>query len=140
MYVSRTELENIQTKAPQALQNPGKIYIRGNYLFVNERQQGVHIINNSNPAQPQKLAFVQIPGNIDIAVKGNFLYADNGPDLLVLDIGNPEQVQLKRRIRDAFPPQVHPEQTNVYFECVDVQRGIVIGWENTLLTGAECFR
>jgi len=31
------------------------------------------------------VSFLRIPGNVDLAVRGNLLCADNGPDLVTLD-------------------------------------------------------
>ncbi|MBC3541594.1 hypothetical protein H7U12_18005 [Rufibacter sp. H-1] len=101
VYMTKTELRSsVQVEPARALQKPGKIYSYGHYLFVNEQQAGIHIIDNSNPAAPQRLSFISIPGNVDMAVKGNTLYADNYIDLLVLDISNPKAVTLVRRVED----------------------------------------
>src|SRR5678815_3723699 len=77
VYESKAQvLQNIKSAAPQPLQNTGKLFLLGNYIFVNEINKGVHIIDNSNPASPKNVSFISIPGNIDIAVKNNTLYAD----------------------------------------------------------------
>ena len=52
---------------------PGKIYFKDNYLFVNEYGKGIHVIDNSNPADPKKIAFYKILGNVDMAIRGNIL-------------------------------------------------------------------
>lgn len=104
--VYKTEAEvlaNIKANAPRTIKEKGKIFLYGNYIFLNEVDKGVHIINNSNPAAPVREAFIDIPGNIDIAVKGNTLFADFYDDLLALDISNPLQVQVKKIVRDVFP-------------------------------------
>jgi hypothetical protein len=104
VYVPLTTLRSsVGIKPPQALQKVGKIYYRFPYVFVNEVDKGVHIINNSNPRSPQKIAFLNIPGNKDIAVKGNVMYADSYIDLVAIDISNPEEVKLLKRIENVFP-------------------------------------
>jgi hypothetical protein len=70
---------------------------------LNEIDKGIHILDNSNPANPKNVAFVDIPGNMDLAVKGNMLYADLYTDLLTLDITNPLAVTVKSIIDNAFP-------------------------------------
>ncbi len=140
LYLSRDELQQVFTAAPHPLKNAGKIYVRGSFVFVNELNKGIHIINNQNPANPQNVAFLHIPGNVDIAVKDNILYADNGPDLLALDISNPVDTRLVKRIANVFPNQSYPPQTGVSFECVDNSKGVVIGWEKTMLTNPKCRR
>ena len=48
------------------------------------------------------MSFLRIPGNVDLAVRGNLLCADNGPDLMTLDISDPAHAQPAGRVRDAF--------------------------------------
>ena len=75
--ISVTELRSsLKTLPAQELENPGKIYVKDNYLFINEVKKGIHVIDNTNPASPKAISFIQILGNIDIAVKDNILYAD----------------------------------------------------------------
>jgi len=108
VYKTTAEVRaNIKSNAPRKMENTGKIYIYGRYIFLNEMDKGIHIIDNSNPASPQKIAFVDIPGNIDMAVKGNTLYADAFSDLIVLDITNPLQVSLKKIIEGVFPNRIY---------------------------------
>ncbi|MHC2993784.1 hypothetical protein OB13_20165 [Pontibacter sp. HJ8] len=104
VYMQRAELsQSIKVTAPQALKAPGKIYVKGSYLFINEVDQGIHILDNSNPSAPRTISFIQIPGNRDLAVKGNILYADNYIDLVALDISDPQDVRLINRVENIFP-------------------------------------
>ena len=66
--------------------NPGKIYFKEGYIFINEELKGIHVIDNRNPENPQNIGFIEIPGNVDIAIKNNTLYADSYIDLGAIDI------------------------------------------------------
>jgi len=104
VYKDKAEVyANIKSNAPEAIESPGKIFIYGNYIFLNEVDKGVHIIDNSDPAKPVEKAFIDIPGNLDIAVKENTLYADLYSDLVAVDISNPLQVKFKKYIPNVFP-------------------------------------
>ncbi|HEV7350038.1 hypothetical protein [Telluribacter sp.] len=141
VYATSQEIKNIQSLPARALKKPGKIYLLGSFLFINEMGAGVHIINNSDPKNPENLAFVSIPANYDIAVKGNWLYADNGTDLVVFDISNPREVRLARRIEKAIPLNKYPPFQNTYFECVDDTKGVVVSWEKvTVSARPSCYR
>jgi hypothetical protein len=94
---------SIKSGNARPLQNTGKIYVYGNYVFVNEVNKGVHVINNANPASPQNVSFINIPGNVDIAVKDGHLYADSYADLFVLDISNPMNVKTEKFTEHVFP-------------------------------------
>lgn len=96
VYETVSQLKaNIKSGSPEEIENPGKIVILGHYIFLNEIEKGIHIIDNKNPASPQNVSFVKIPGNIDLAVKGNTLYADCYADLVTLDVSDPAHVSLK---------------------------------------------
>lgn len=131
--MDRTVLEQSVTTLPaRALHNTGKIYLYGRYLFINERYEGVHVIDNQNPALPRIISFIRIPGNVDIAVKGNLLYADNGPDLVTIDITNPAAAQVQGRVRDAFRELPMPETAPMPTECFPENRpanAVVVGWQ-----------
>ncbi|WP_231729817.1 LVIVD repeat-containing protein [Pedobacter sp. Leaf176] len=89
------------TKAMPA-KKTGKIYIYNDYLFINEPGEGIHIYNNVNPAAPVNIAFVQIPGNVDLAIHNNVLYADSFIDLLAFDISNMGNIKQVKRVNDVF--------------------------------------
>jgi hypothetical protein len=89
--------------ASRDLVAPGKIYFYNNYIFINELRKGIHIIDNTNPSSPQNLGFIEIKGNVDMAVKDNILYADNYMDLLAIDITNPLAPMQMSRQQDVFP-------------------------------------
>ena len=95
--------QGIKTETGRQLVSPAKIYSKGNFLFINELKRGIHIIDNSNPAAPRIVAFVNIPGNGDMAVRGDILYADSYMDLVALNISNPLQVKEVGRVTDVFP-------------------------------------
>lgn len=90
------------TGPARALRNPGKIYSYGQYLLINEIEEGVHLIDNTDPARPVNLSFIQITGNRDMAVKNHILYADNAVDLLAIDISNPLAPVLRKRLENVF--------------------------------------
>jgi len=89
------------TKATPA-KKTGKIYIYNDYLFINEPGEGIHIYNNTNPGAPINIAFVQIPGNVDLAIHNNILYADSFIDLLAFDISNISNIRQVKRVTDVF--------------------------------------
>lgn len=93
----------ITTEAPRTLRHPGKIYAFGHYLFINEKKEGIHLIDNSNPENPQKIAFWKIPGNVDMAIRGEYLYVDQYVDLLTVNIADLQNPQIVCRAENAFP-------------------------------------
>ena len=104
IYKTTAEVRaNIKSNHSREIERPGKLFIKGDYIFLNEIDKGIHVINNSNPASPKNVAFIDIPGNMDLAVKGDMLYADLYTDLVTLDITNPLQVTVRSIVDNAFP-------------------------------------
>jgi hypothetical protein len=119
---------NMKSSPSQALKNPGKIYIYGNYIFLNETDEGIHIIDNSQPAAPKNLAFIPIPGNVDLAVTGNTLYADSYSDLVTFDISNPLAVVAKKFNSNAFPHRNAYYNYNNYSSTNPDSIKVVVGY------------
>jgi hypothetical protein len=108
LYKTSAEVRaNIKSNPAKEIKDPGKIVILGNYIFLNEVDKGIHIIDNSNPSSPKNIAFIDIPGNVDIAIKGNTLYADLYSDLVTLDISNPLNVMKTKIMDDVFPQRYY---------------------------------
>lgn len=142
IYVPESEAKVIKTLPPKPIVRLGKIYYKDPTIYVNESNLGVHVIDNTDPANPVKKKFLQIPGCRDIAIKGNFLYADNIGDLVAIDISDIDNPKIVKRLPgiQAALSQQYPEFYEGYFECVEEGKGVVIGWENATLTDPKCWR
>lgn len=104
VYMLKEELRTaVKTEPARPLKNPGKVYSFGYFLFINEVEEGIHVFDNSNPAAPQPLSFINIPGNVDLAIKDQTLYADSYIDLVVLNIANPLAISEVNRVENVFP-------------------------------------
>ncbi len=124
--------QKVTTELPRALKNPGKIYVYGDYLLVNEYNEGIHIINNKDPRNPINLSFINIPGNVDMAVYNNILYADRFIDLIVLDISDPAQPQVANVVENCFPALAF-DQTRGYltgYREVEVTQDAPCDWQS----------
>ncbi len=130
VYMSYEELRDaVKSTAARELVNPGKIYFKDGYIFVNEELKGIHIIDNRIPQSPKNIGFIEIPGNVDIAIKENILYADSYIDLVAIDISdidNPEEVH---RVKEIFPYTTPPYNEDYRVAKVDEEKGVVTDWE-----------
>ncbi len=94
--------QNVGNETARAMRSPGKIYTKDNFIYINEVKEGVHVIDNSNPKSPKEIAFLRIPGNGDIAIKGDVLYADSYMDVVVFDVKNPTAIKEINRLKDVY--------------------------------------
>ncbi len=132
LYLSIDEITDVKSLPPQAIEQPGKIYLHHDLILINELNKGVHVLDNSDPRAPTKLAFVAIPGNHDLLVRqdetGTVLYADNYTDLIALDLSDPTAVTVLKRLENVFG--------SFYPEPVPAERGVLIGYEEgEIVTG-----
>jgi hypothetical protein len=128
--------EAIDIVDPIPIVSSGKIYAYQNYIFVNDVNQGFHVIDNQNPSSPQSIAFIKLEGNYDISIKDNKLYADSYGDLVIFDISDINNITLATRIENAiynytlWVSDIAYPQADIYeFGAIDYDKDVIIGWE-----------
>jgi hypothetical protein len=111
VFMLRNEMEkSVRLEDPRDIVNPGKIYLKDNFIFINEKYAGIHVIDNTDPENPRNFAFIHIDGCIDMAVKDNVLYADNAVDLVSLALNTQiTGIQVTARIKNVFPEMLAPD-------------------------------
>jgi hypothetical protein len=103
VYRTQAQLDApISVETPRALEQPGIIYAYNNYILINEYQEGIHVINNTDPVHPVNEAFIRIEGNEHFAVMNHQLQANKYQALLTIDIHDVKHPQEKSRINNAF--------------------------------------
>ena len=140
VYMPFSEFRETKTVQPaRQMVNPGKICLYGDYLFINEITEGIHVVDNSNPANPTLIAFIELLGNIDMTINDNVLFADSYLDLVSFDISQPAHTKSIGRIESVFPFSLPPVD-NDYPVTYDLEKGVVVGWEVKTVTEKEEFR
>lgn len=135
VYMPTDEFKNaVKTESAKEMMVAGKIYFYQDYIFVNEKFEGIHVIDNSDPTNPGNVNFITIPGNIDMAVKDDILYADSYTDLIAIDISDINSISMQKRFSDIFPFSLPPTDNNYQRGQVDPEKGVVIGWEVTRIS------
>lgn len=110
ILMTREVLEkSIRSTNAGSIDIPGKMYRYGDMLYISERYEGVHVIDNSDPSNPVNKGFVHIPGCVDVAVRGNTLFANSASDLVVVNISNLEDVVVTDRVAKLFPDVLDPD-------------------------------
>lgn len=131
----------VESQEARPFHELGKIVSRAEYIYINEKFKGIHVIDNSNPNAPLLKYFWRIEGNLDFTLKDNFLYAENNRDLLTIDISDPANIQLKSTIDNIYLNRngaLAPPEYFGPFECVDPTQGTVVDWEMETLLNPKC--
>jgi hypothetical protein len=129
VYMSYDQLRtSLKVADGEDIIQPGKIYFKDNYIFVNEYQKGIHVIDNTDPANPSVEKFIEIPGNVDMAIKGSMLYADSYVDLITIDISDMENMVEVNRDTNVFPYVLPVEYPDGPIETIDESKGVVVGY------------
>lgn len=156
VYTSIEEIRaGVSMLSAQPVQTVGKIYFKDGIMFINEPGEGIHIINNHNPANPIPLNFLKIPGNYDLAMKGNTLYADSYVDLVAFDVSNISAIQEVNRLEGVFKNYqtlgyqtdvnccvvtALEEKKKVYISESDCSTGNIQPWGGIWLENGVAFR
>lgn len=134
VYMTYDELRDaVEVKEGQDLINPGKIYYKDEYIFIVEEMKGIHVYDNTDASDPEKISFVTLPGVIDISISGYYLYADSYVDLVVLNVENPNDISEVTRLKEIMPYTIPPYQDDYPIGWVDSDKGVVVDWELTII-------
>ena len=137
VYMTYEDLRSsVKSDDAQDLKKPGKIYMKDDYLFVNEVKKGIHVINNTNPSNPVKESFINVPGIKDITIVGNTLYADSYIDFVTIDISDVKNVQEISRKEHVFPYEETLDMEVEWGENYeyDTTKGVVTHWEKVIIS------
>lgn len=127
VIVNRSALEaSTSFESPRTIVNSGKIYVKGNYLFINEKNEGFHVFNNSNPENPVNIGFLKVLGSSDLAVKESVIYVNNAVDLIAIHPDfSTTSVEITKRIPNTFPQLVSPDG----FQYYNLQEDdVIVNW------------
>jgi len=151
IYGTIDDIQNfVKSTDARELTSVGKIYTYQDFLFINEVGSGLHVYNNQDPINPVALKFISIPGNVDIAIKNQYIYADMGSGIITIDMSNLDELVITdfsteylEENLDVRPPQHLIAQLNisgrVYYECIDRSNGKIITWEKQEMPQPECY-
>ena len=140
IYVDSIQGKRITTSSPVSITDGRAFAVLGDTLFIVDHLRGIHIIDNREPASPQAISFIRIPGCSSVAINGNFLYANNLSDLVTLDISDPLNAMLVDREEGLYPIALDfPEEYVGYYGCYEPARGYLTGWQEGRIEQPECY-
>jgi len=121
---------SVKITEPVEIKQSGKIYTYNNYIFINDLNEGVLVVDNSNYS-PVKKNFIEIMGNTDVAVKDDILYANSGRDLVTFDISDINNIKILERLENVFEeyhPQVPEEALYTDYSGFNNGDEIIVGY------------
>ncbi len=126
--MSRQLLENsVSIKNSSNIYQAGKIYLYKNYIFINEKYKGFHIIDNTNGSLPTKIGFIAIAGSLDMAIKNDVIYVDNSTDLVANNAKDINNIVETKRFRSTFPEPIAPDGGS-YTKSNEEKEANITGW------------
>lgn len=144
IYAKITGDKDLTVTDARPTESAGKIFAFGDFIFQNELGQGIHIIDNTDKANPKKVGFINILYSNEVVVKDKYLYANSLRDLVVFELSTTKPPVFVKRIPDVFTSAAttlkFPAQRGFYFECVDSTKGAVVGWEKKTISNPKCYR
>jgi len=131
----RASFNQLQVEDPKPIENSGKFYAYGDYIFINDIDSGIHIIDNTNPGAPIKKGFLKVPGSKDMEARDNILYVDSYSDLVLFDLSNINDIKYLKSYEDILGnnsyewPLFTQNVDQVDYDAFDSSSQIVVGWE-----------
>ena len=127
VYMARTTFENsISIIAAKPSITAGKIYIKDNYLYVNDVNKGFQIYNYSNPTNPVAIGYINFPGATDMAIRNNAIHVNQATDLVSIEVfPTTKIIGVTNRIKNVFPVKSSPDG----FLALEKENQVVVNWK-----------
>ncbi|WP_175416206.1 hypothetical protein [Aggregatimonas sangjinii] len=128
VFLSRAEFEqSVGVTNPLSIGTSGKIYVKGDFLFVNELNKGFHVFDNSDPSNPRSVKFLEAPGATDMAIRNDIIYINQATDLIAVEyVSESNTARLAKRIPSTFPELLSPDGFTAY----DIpENSVVVDWK-----------
>lgn len=111
----------------QRMVEAGKIYVKDSYVFIVDKDRGIHIYKKYEGQELKEVSYFKVPGATDIAIRNNIFYINQATDLIAVKMNIEAQTfQLTKRIRNIFPDKHSPDGYVHYVGDGEV----VVGWES----------
>jgi len=128
VLLSRSDFEkSVAISNTVAIGVSGKIYVKDNLLFINELRKGFHVYDNSDPANPKAIKFLEAPGSTDLVIRDNMIYINQATDLIAVEYNvRTNTASLTKRIPNTFPQLRSPDG----FDAYDIpENSIIVDWQ-----------
>ncbi|RLD24430.1 MAG: hypothetical protein DRI71_02605 [Bacteroidetes bacterium] len=131
ILMTRTDMEAaVAMHEPREIESPGKIWVYNNYILLIEKYKGIHIIDNSDPANSHNVAFIQVDGCTDLAVKDDVIFTNNAVDMIGVKVNaNFSTAEVVSRNKYILPIISSPEPwSDWYFIQMLPSNMIIVQW------------
>nr|WP_315188260.1 hypothetical protein [uncultured Flavobacterium sp.] len=118
--------KSIVLENPQTISKSGKIYIKGDLMFINDVNKGFHVYDYSDPKDPVRLQFIKAPGATDLAIIDDIIYINQAVDLVTITYNSAtKKIDIKNRNKNVFPQKKSPNG----FSGNTNENEIIIDWK-----------
>jgi hypothetical protein len=118
--------KSIVLENPQTIIKSGKIYIKGDLMFINDVNKGFHVYDYSDPKNPVRLQFIKAPGATDLAIIDDVIYINQAVDLVTITYNAiTKKIDITNRNKNVFPQKKSPNG----FSGNHKENEIIIDWE-----------
>ncbi|MDR1544535.1 MAG: hypothetical protein LBS50_09070 [Prevotellaceae bacterium] len=136
VFMGRNDFQNTArvSQSAQPIENHGKICFFNGFIYMAETGKGIHIIDNTDPANPQIVGFIELLGNADMSIRDRVLYADSFTDLVWFDLSNSAVPEPLGRLANAFYEVLPPLENEYGYDYGQVYNNrqsndsVIVGW------------
>lgn len=129
-YKLKTEVrEKAKFQEPRAIKAAGNFVLYQSIMFINEKEEGIHMVDYSDPMNPVNRGFLPIPGNTGLSIRNGFLYADCYGDLFVFKLSADFSTVLANVISNAFTDRYSAAGSDRAFEIIWHSRDTTVSEE-----------
>jgi hypothetical protein len=103
LYEAKSVIRSsVQIETPLQIDSVAEMLSYKQSLFFRNGTDGIHIVDNANPGQPENHTYIKIKPCFAMEAHDDQLFVIHGTDLVVLDISNPKAPTLMHRVNDRY--------------------------------------
>jgi len=121
--------KDIELQTSRPVSDAGKIYVKDEYILINENEEGFHLYDNTNSESPEPIAYLKVRGATDLAIRGNTVYVHHLVDLVAIEYNfYTNSIENVNRSPNVFPRLNSPDGFSAaYFNVPENE--IIVGYQ-----------
>ncbi len=106
-----------------------RLYALDNRLYATVPGEGVQVIDNSDPAKPKDIAFINLPGVEDVVIEGDTFVTNQYSDLVIFSISQQTEIGRVNNLYD-YKDYIELPSNSYWAGTASVlQDHVVVGYE-----------
>jgi len=124
------------------------------FMLMWEPNSGMHVYDNTDPANPLPLSFIHLPYTISVSVNDSIISTETYMGIVKISISQLPAIRILQYVRYTSNGSrgvphlpIEPGSTFLFgttrkkhfLECIDLKQPLILGWDSIELQNPKCY-